>query len=86
MFQCDSCGLCCKKLDKSTIYNELNRGDGICKFFDENTNLCSIYYNRPILCRVDDMYEKYYHKVMTRDEYYNLNYDACEKIKERGNM
>lgn len=51
MFHCDCCGLCCMNLDKSDLYSDLNRGDGICKYFDEQTHLCSIYDERP---------EKYY--------------------------
>ena len=37
MFKCDCCGLCCCNLDKSSIYQDLDSGDGICKYFDENT-------------------------------------------------
>ena len=55
MFKCDCCGECCRNLDKSDLYKELNRGDGVCKFLMEN--LCSIYDNRPLLCRIDDSYD-----------------------------
>ncbi len=29
MFKCDCCGECCRNLDKSDLYKELNRGDGV---------------------------------------------------------
>ena len=40
-------------LDKSDLYSDLNRGDGICKYFDEQTHLCSIYDERPEKCNID---------------------------------
>lgn len=84
MFKCDCCGLCCCNLDKSDIYQDLDRGDGICKFFDENTRLCKIYINRPLKCRVDEMYEDYFKEEMSLEEFYKLNYEACEKLKKEG--
>lgn len=83
MFICDKCGLCCKQIGNSQIYNELNRGDGICKYFDDETKLCTIYHNRPLLCNVDKAYEIYFKEKMSRDEYYKLNYESCKKIKEK---
>lgn len=82
MFKCDKCGLCCTQLNDSSIYHELDRGDGICKFFDEKTGLCTIYQNRPLLCNVDEAYEKYFKCHMAREEYYRLNYETCRKLKE----
>lgn len=80
MFQCEKCGQCCRHLDRSDIYKELNRGDGICIYLKDN--LCSIYETRPILCRVDESYEYYFKELYSKQEYYELNYRACKKIKE----
>ena len=41
MFKCDKCGECCRHLDESELYQEIDRGDGVCKFLTDN--LCSIY-------------------------------------------
>ena len=79
MFKCDKCGKCCRKLNKSDIYKELHNGDGICKYLDGN--LCSIYLNRPLLCRVDECYELYFKESMTRDEYEKFNYEVCSILK-----
>ena len=49
MFYCDRCGACCRNLRKSKLYAELDRGDGTCRYLAGN--LCSIYENRPLLCR-----------------------------------
>lgn len=81
MFICDMCGECCKNLDKSPIYSELDKGDGTCKYLVGN--LCSIYDNRPLLCRVDESYEAFFKDIYGIDEYYRLNYEACIKLKNK---
>ena len=60
MFPCDKCGECCRNLNLSKVYSELDRGDGVCRYLDGN--LCSIYQNRPVLCRIDESYEIFYDK------------------------
>lgn len=79
MFECDKCGMCCRNLDKSDIYKELHNGDGICIYLDGN--VCSIYENRPLLCRVDESYEIYFKDMMSLNEYYEANYEICSKLK-----
>lgn len=79
MFKCDKCGECCRHLDASELYKGLYRGDGICRYL--NQNICSIYEDRPLLCRIDDAYEVYFKSQMTKEEYYKLNYDGCQTIK-----
>lgn len=81
MFKCDCCGLCCMYVSNSHLYRDLDRGDGICRFFNCNTKLCNIYSDRPDKCNVDKMYQLYFKKIMTEEEYYQLNYSACEKFK-----
>lgn len=81
MFSCDQCGSCCRNLDKSDLYAWLDRGDGTCKYLSGNQ--CSIYGNRPLLCRIDECYDRYFHKVMGRDEYYKLNRAECEKLRKK---
>ena len=57
MFRCNKCGECCRNLQGISIYADLDRGDGICKYL--KGNLCSIYNERPLLCRIDDCYEHF---------------------------
>ena len=83
MFRCDKCGLCCQSLAGVELYADLDRGDGTCKFFDEGSCLCMIYQDRPLLCRVDESYERYFADVMTREAYEQLNYKACTELKKR---
>ena len=83
MFKCIMCGECCRNLNKSKLYDDLDRGDGVCKYLVDN--LCSIYDNRPLLCRVDESYYAFFKGDYSLEEYYNLNYLACKKIqKKRG--
>lgn len=79
MFKCDRCGQCCRNLSLSPEYSDLDRGDGVCRYLVGN--LCSIYENRPLKCRIDECYELFFQDQMSRSEYYRLNYSACEMLK-----
>lgn len=79
MFKCNKCGCCCRHLDKSELYNELDRGDGTCKYLQGN--LCTIYTERPLLCRIDECYEKFFKDQMTLEQYYKVNYEMCKEIR-----
>ncbi|WP_214805553.1 YkgJ family cysteine cluster protein [Exiguobacterium sp. s46] len=82
-FPCSQCGLCCKSLDNSSIYDDLNRGDGICVHFDEQSNMCSIYEERPLKCKIDAMYQHHFYKFYSLKEYYALNEAACNELKKK---
>ena len=79
-FQCEKCGLCCENLDKSSLYDDLNDGTGICIYYDMNTHLCRIYENRPDKCNVDKYYQ-YVKEFYTYEEYLELNYESCKRLK-----
>ena len=79
-FNCDKCGLCCQNLHRSELYNDLNDGNGVCIYYDKDTHLCKIYDKRPDKCNV----KKYYSNVKkqyTYDEYLELNYESCKRLK-----
>lgn len=69
-------------VDKSPIYAELDRGDGTCRYFDDDSKLCDIYENRPLLCNVDEMYKRFFKDEIPIEEYYKLNYESCKNIKK----
>lgn len=81
MFVCDCCGLCCKNLRLSSLYDDLDRGDGVCIYFDESSNLCKIYDERPVKCNIDMTYELFLKDKMSIEEYYKQNYLACEMLR-----
>ena len=83
MFPCTSCGLCCTKLNQIKELNHLDSGNGVCIHFDLTNKVCLIYKNRPNLCRIDYMYDTYYHKHYSRPEYYQLNAKVCNQLQEK---
>lgn len=56
--------------------------DGVCKFLDKETNMCSIYDNRPIICRVDDFYYQYLPNIMSIGDFYTLNKEYCKLLQK----
>ncbi len=80
MFKCDKCGECCRNLHKSPIYDYLHNGNGICRYL--KGNLCSVYENRPIICRVDDFYEVMLKEKLDYEKYLQLNYKYCKELKK----
>lgn len=79
-FPCTACGKCCKRvgLSEQTVY--LDRGDGTCRHFNENTNLCSIYEHRPLVCRVEDYYKKHLSHLYEWDEFVKINVEICQRL------
>ena len=69
------------QINKSELHVNLDRGDGVCKYFDYDAKLCTIYDNRPIKCNVDKLYDLYFKKKMSREEYYKLNHEECMKLR-----
>ena len=80
MFVCDKCGECCRNLHKSPVYKDLHDGDGVCRYLDGN--VCSIYEDRPLYCRINECYEIFYKDTLDYDEYLRLNYESCEILKQ----
>ena len=76
-FNCDKCGLCCKM----THGTPLDRGDGNCKHLDIDKGLCTIYENRPPICRVDEMYKRKNLKGVSWEQYKEMSHKACDVIK-----
>ena len=80
MFPCEQCGCCCRRVGESFLGRQMAKSDGVCKYLDESTNLCTIYNERPIFCRVDDFYEENLSDKMSREEFYRLNKEVCKKF------
>ena len=85
MFECRKCGRCCTlfRLFPEDNYwrNELDSGDGTCKFFDRSARLCSIYETRPIICNNARYYEEFLKDRMTREEFDVFLNTFCERIR-----
>ena len=75
MFNCEKCGCCCKNIGK--LMPKLSDEKGHCRHLKDN--LCSIYQERPLECRVDEFYNV--EMGMTKEQYYKLNKDSCELLR-----
>ena len=80
-FVCNRCGCCCKNIKYYEPAQFLDRGDGVCKYYNDADKACTIYDFRPDFCRVDKMYKLYKDK-MTWDEYVDLNYEECIELRK----
>lgn len=79
-FPCTACGKCCRQVHKSEETAFLDRGDGICRHFDIQTNLCTIYHDRPLVCRVEDYYKAHLSEKYTWEDFVRLNLEWCERL------
>lgn len=82
-FQCDMCGCCCRSVGTSNVYKHLDRGDGVCRYYEDVTHKCGIYATRPLICNIDAAYDKYFADKMSRKEFHKLNYLSCENFKKK---
>ncbi|MDD9156390.1 YkgJ family cysteine cluster protein [Aliivibrio sp. S4TY2] len=78
-FPCTGCGLCCQQIHNIAELQEFHSGDGICIYYQKQK--CSIYENRPIVCRVDDAYDQMFKARFTIDEYYKENAKICNQLQ-----
>ncbi len=76
-FPCTQCGLCCQRVDRSEETQFLDRGDGICKHYDEQSRYCRIYDDRPAICNVETMYKKHYVSYYDWDQFVEMNMNVC---------
>lgn len=79
-FPCTSCGKCCRNVSLSKQTAFLDRGDSICRYFNEDTNLCTIYNQRPLVCRVEDYYDVFLSDKYDWDEFVEINLKACDGL------
>jgi len=59
----------------------LDRGDGVCRHFNERLAHCPIYPQRPDICRVDRQYALHYRQVMTWQAFVELNQAGCHTLQ-----
>lgn len=78
MFNCNcNKAVCCKSVGHIP---ELSSTNGVCDQLDTKTNRCKIYDSRPLICRVDDYWEANLQSIITKDEWYKENEEACKKL------
>jgi len=57
------------------------KSDGSCEKLGDD-GLCEVYHDRPPICRVDDIYEKFYADKMTKKEFNQVTLGTCEQLKK----
>ncbi len=77
-FPCNKCGACCKSVSLSQETQFLDRGDGMCRHLNMLNNKCSIYEDRPDICRVDVQYHKHYKEHYGWEDFVHLNLTSCQ--------
>lgn len=82
-FPCDACGLCCRQVGNSEQTTHLDRGDGVCQHFDDETYLCKIYESRPLVCRVEDYYKRYLAQTYQWETFVEMNVEICQRLKKQ---
>jgi len=83
MFPCKQCGCCCRHIGKTYEGKDMALSNGICKYLDQVTNLCTIYEKRPIFCNVDAFYERYFFDKISREIFYQRNIKICSQLQRR---
>lgn len=79
-FPCNGCGSCCRLVANISETAWLDRGDSVCKYLDEQSNRCTIYSNRPLVCRVEDYYLAHLSSRIAWDDFVKVNLEVCEKL------
>jgi uncharacterized protein len=73
-FPCTSCGACCRHLPAAS---PLNVGDGICRHLDPHDQRCAVYEQRPLICRVDELYRERLSTRLSARVYYLVQAQGC---------
>lgn len=84
VFPCTSCGICCRNIDKVDELKEFNN-NGVCINLQAD-NTCKIYHTRPLVCRVDELYEQYFSNQMSKIDFYNKNIRICNSLQKKSNI
>lgn len=82
-FPCNGCGACCKSIRLSAQTAGLDRGDGVCRHYDEQRKECGIYDHRPEVCNVERLYETQYASRLDWPLFVALNLQACAGLQAR---
>ncbi|HBC3533522.1 TPA: YkgJ family cysteine cluster protein [Vibrio vulnificus] len=85
-FPCDACGECCRNVHASIETKYLDRGDGVCKNLNNSNGLCEIYDDRPLVCRVQEYYDKQLSKDYEWEIFIEMNVEICEQLKLKRKM
>ena len=78
-FLCSACGACC--MEAGGKYGLPKKKDGSCGYLTKE-NICSIYEDRPDVCKTEKLYELFKHK-LTKKEYYIETTKGCHMLIDK---
>lgn len=76
-FCCTKCGECCRHIDAVEGLRHLQK-DGVCKYLVGN--ICSIYDNRPDLCRRDKVFQMFKDE-FSEEEFTRIIVAICNELR-----
>lgn len=82
-FDCKKCAACCRQVGATPWGKQLALPNGICRYLNTKTNLCTIYDRRPLFCNIDVYYETFLKDTMDRDYFYAMNKQECLKLQKK---
>lgn len=100
-YGCTACGLCCKKVGETIENVKDKDGsnsfikafqdfpykaneDGSCEKLGEDGK-CTVYEDRPLVCSVPRMFQRFWKKRQTRKQHYLTEAKLCnKKIRQNG--
>ncbi len=78
-FICSACAACCKRAGTIPGFPEPVDAQGVCLHLQADGR-CSIYEQRPLICRVDKLYKVLgYDQKMSLKDYYIYNNTICNE-------
>ena len=80
-FSCNGCGACCRRVYLIPDFPEPLKEDGSCEHLQED-NSCGIYETRPLICKIDDFYDKHLSGHLPREEFHRMNAELCKQYQD----
>ena len=78
-FPCTRCGLCCRNIGEISTLKSFHSGDGVCMYYRQEVGR-TIYFSRPLICRIDEAYNQIFKDMYSLVEYYEMN-QVCNRKK-----
>jgi Fe-S-cluster containining protein len=82
-FNCTKCGACCRLVPDVVLnFYKLPRAEGGGCGHLLSDNSCNIYNDRPDICNVHTMYNKFHHENLSWEEYIAISEESCKILLE----
>lgn len=83
-FPCTACGACCRSIhlieEKYKDQFEVKEDGKTCVHLG-NDNKCTIYNDRPEICKIKGNYMKMFLEIMPLEDYYKATAESCKQMQ-----